>query len=143
MVLQVPADARPIEHDGTAKLRKIGGRPDTGEQQKLRRADRAGGEDHLAANACDLGPIIAAKTHAGRATIFDRDAFDQTIGQEPQVWPVEHLLQETARRRPSASALLVDVELKGPPVGAAVETTNSPDTGVGGVASCAARRVTT
>ena len=43
MILQIGADAGPVEHDGDAVLAQMFGRSDAGQQQDLGRSDRAGG----------------------------------------------------------------------------------------------------
>ena len=64
---------------------------------------------------------VLPPAHAGRALAVEQQAFDQAAGFQPQILPVQHRLEEAARRRPAPSALLVDVEIAGAFVVAGVE----------------------
>ena len=64
MVLQIRADARHIgDHPDAVRLQQRRG-TDAGELQKLRRVERAAGEDHLAA---------AARRGGAAPPVFDAD----------------------------------------------------------------------
>ena len=67
MVLQVLADPAELVDDGDAVRLQKRRRPDAGELEELRRADRAGGEDHLAAGGGVGGPAIVRELDADRA----------------------------------------------------------------------------
>ncbi len=61
------------------------------------------------------------------APAVEHQPFDQTAGFQPQVLPVQHRLEESARRRPAPAALLVDVEIAGAFVVAGVEVVDRRD----------------
>ena len=130
MILQVLADARLVEHERNAELGKLRGRTDAGQQQRLRRADRARRQDHLAAAARDSLLAVLPPAHAGGALAVELEAFDQAAGLEPQILPVQHRLEEAARRRPAPPALLVDVEIAAALVVAGVEIVGFRDAGL-------------
>src|SRR5262249_47745261 len=100
--------------------------------KNLDRADRAGGEDDLAAAARRLRAAAVAPAHAHRALAVEHDALHQATGFEPQIAAMEHRLKEAARRRPAPAALLVDVEDALSLVVAAVEARNPLDAGLFG-----------
>ena len=132
MILQIGADARPVEHDGNAELLQLLRRADAGQQHDLRRADRAGGEDDFAAAARRPRLSALGPAHAGGAPAVEHDAFDQAAGFEPQIGALERRLEEGARRRPAPAALLVDVEGADAFVVAAVEVGDGFDAGLFG-----------
>ena len=90
----------------------------------MRRADRAGGEDHFAAAARGLGDAVLTPAQARGALAVEHDGFDQAAGFEPQIRPLERRFEKCARRRPAPAALLVDVEGTDALVVAAVEVGN-------------------
>ena len=102
MILQVGADARPVEHDRDAVLLQLLRRADAGQQHDLRRADRAGGENDFAAAARRARLRRPAPAHAGGAPAVEHDAFDQAAGLEPQVGALERRLEEGAAPPTSA-----------------------------------------
>src|SRR4029077_15102176 len=127
MILQVLPDARPVEHDRDTEIEQIAPRPDAGEQQQLPRADRAGRENDLAPGARGLARAVLAPGHAGRAPAVELDALGEAAGFDPKVRPVEHRLPKSARRRPAPPAPLVDVEITGAFVVAAIEIVDRRD----------------
>ena len=104
--------------------------PTPGQLQNLRRADRAGRHDHLAAAARELRLAVLPEAHAVGALAVERHGFDQALRLEPQVLPVEHRLEKAARRRPAPAALLVDVVGAGAFVVAGVEVVDPLDAGL-------------
>ena len=135
MVLQVAADAGPVEHGIDAERRKPVGRPDAGAMQHLRRTDRAGAQDDFALGAGldDLAALHEA--HADGAAVLDDQLVDQHVLFQPQVGAVQHRLEEAARRRPASAALLVDVEIARAFIVAGVEIGNALDAHfLGGIA---------
>src|SRR5580700_9145248 len=103
MVMQVLADARPVQCDRQTEVPHVRGRTDPGKEQELRRADRARGEDNLALAACASRCAALSPAHADRALALEHDVLDQTTGLEPEVLPMQHRLQESACRRPAAA----------------------------------------
>ncbi len=72
---------------------------------------------------------------AGGAAILDDQAVDQHVFFQPQIGALQGGLEETARRRPAAAALLVDVEIADTLIVAGVEIRDPPDPHLfGGVA---------
>src|SRR5262249_5574257 len=59
--------------------------------------------------------------NAGGAPAVELHALGEASRLDPQVWPVHHRLEEAARRRPAPPALLVDVEIAGALIVAAIE----------------------
>ena len=75
VVLEVLADARAGRRATRhADLAQVVGRADAGEQQELRRAERAGREEMPRARAGDLRLAAVAVAHAGRAAALEVDA---------------------------------------------------------------------
>ena len=111
MILQIGADARPVEHDRNAVLAQMRGRPDAGQQQDLRRADRAGGEDDFAAAArrCASRRSCRQRTPAARLPSNTMPSARQPVSSR-RLARLQHRLEEGARRRPAPAALLVDVK---------------------------------
>ena len=68
-----------------------------------------------------------AETHAGGAAVLDDEAIDQHVLFKAQIGAMQSGLQKTPRRRPAASALLVDVEIADAFIVAGVEIRNFPD----------------
>src|SRR4051794_5252972 len=127
MILQIVADARPVEFDRDAELEQIPARADPGEEQELCRADRAGRQNDFAPAAGTARSAILAPAHAGRAPVDHVDAFDQASGFEPQVLPVQHRLEEAARRGPAPPARLIDVKIGRALIVAAIEIVDRLD----------------
>ena len=95
--------------------------------QHLYRSDRAGAQDHFALGAGLDGFAALHEAHAGGAAVLDDQAIDQHVLFEPQIGTLQCGLQKTARGRPAASALLVDVEIADALIVAGVEIRNSSD----------------
>src|SRR5262249_32244133 len=110
MILQVLADAGLAEHQGNAQARNPTGSADAGELEDLHRADRAGGEDHLAARVRGSARAVLPPAHPRRARAVELDLFDQAVHLEAQIRALERRLEKGARRRPASPAFLVDVE---------------------------------
>ncbi len=100
---------------------EIGGGPDARQHHDLRRAERAGRHDDLAAATRGARRALLAETYAGGALALEDQALDQATGLQPQVRPLQHRLEEAARRRPAPAALLVDVEIAGAFIVAGIE----------------------
>src|SRR5260370_37658586 len=111
MVLQIAPDALAVEHHLDAKRRQPLRRPDAGAMQHLYRSDRAGAQDHFAFGARLDDFATPDEAHAGAAALLDDQAIDQHLLFEAQIGTLQRGLQKTSRRRPAASALLVDVEI--------------------------------
>src|SRR5665647_589356 len=87
----------------------------------MRRADRTGRQNHLAAaTRAAQGPVLPP-AHAGGAAAREFQALDQTAGFEPEVFPMQHWLEKAARGGPAPAKLLVDVEIADAFVVAGVE----------------------
>ncbi|MNN31296.1 hypothetical protein D3C81_1449830 [compost metagenome] len=85
MVLEVLAHAGQVMHHGHAVPAQVRRRADAGRHQQLRRAERAGADDDLAARAQHhLGPIAPGQ-HAHRAAPFEQDPQHLRAGQHMQV----------------------------------------------------------
>ncbi len=127
MVLQIPSDALPVEDALDPKRRQPFRRPDAGAVQHLRRADRAGAQDHLAFGAGLDDFAASGEAHAGGAAVLDDEAVDQHVLFEAQIGALQRGLQEASCRRPAASALLVNVEIADALIVAGVEIRNFPN----------------
>ena len=115
MVLQVLADAGQRVHDLAAEAGEDIRAADARQLQKLRRADRAGGEDDLAARArLKTSPALRVAQADGAAP-FEDQPLGLRAGDEAQVGPVEDGLEEAARRAPAPAAALIDLEIIGSP----------------------------
>lgn len=137
MVLQIASHAGPVHHDVDAERREPLGRSDAGAMQDLDRADRAGGEDHLALGARLDGLAVLDEAHADGTALLDDQAVDQHMLLEPQVGPLQCGLEEAARRGPAPAALLVDVEITRALVVAGVEIRDALDAHLlCGIADC-------
>lgn len=93
-----------------AVARQFRRRADAGEQQELRRVDRAGAEDHFAAclQLHDLASL--ADLHAGGAGTFQQHAQGQRRAEHGEVGPRQGRVQEGARRATAFAVDLGDVE---------------------------------
>src|SRR5262249_26469977 len=98
------------------------------------RTDSARCEDHFSAAMCAAQVAVLPPAHAGRALAIQFQTLDQTAGFKLEVLPVQHRLEKPARRRPSASTLLIDVEVTDTLVVAGVEILD------GGIAVLVRRR---
>src|ERR1700741_4016961 len=87
----------------------------------MRRADGPSCEDHLSAATCAAQFAVLPPAHAGRALAVQFQALHEAFRFEPQVLAVQHRLEESARRRPPAPPLLIDVEVTDALVVAGVE----------------------
>jgi hypothetical protein len=112
MILQILPDAGPVEdHRNAMLLLQLRGRADTREHQKLDRAERPGREDHLSLRTRGFRDAVLPPAHAARARAIEVDLLGEAIRLQPQVLTIEHRLQESTRRRPAPSGLLVDVKI--------------------------------
>src|ERR1700689_648886 len=110
MVLQVGADARPIEHHRNTVLTQLFGRSDAGKQQNLWRPDRAGRENDFAA-AARLAYLAAfPPAHADGTPSIELDALDQAACFQPEIAAMQRWLEKRGRCRPAPAALLVHVK---------------------------------
>src|SRR4029077_13978653 len=124
VILKISPDALPIEDAINPERSKPFGGRDAGAVQALRRADRARAQDHFAPGAGLHDFAADLEAHAGRAALFDDQAIDQHVRFETQIGAIKRGLEEAARRRPAASALLVDVKIADPFIVARVEIRN-------------------
>ena len=114
MVHQVGADVRAVERDVDADLAQMVGRPDARQHQDLRRADRAGAEQHLALGAHGLLPAAAVAQHdADGAVALQRDAGDVDAGADLEVRAILGGPQVGVGRRPAAAVALRDLRQRG------------------------------
>src|SRR6185437_7129998 len=104
-----------------AEFRELRGRPDSRQHQQMRRADRAGGENDLAAAARLSRHAVLAPAHPGGALAGELKSFRQTTGFEPEIFPMQRRFEKAARRRPAPPALLIDVEIADALVVAGIE----------------------
>src|ERR1700758_1150416 len=121
MILQIGADAGPIEQHVDAVCAQVFGRADAGQHQDLRRSDRARGEHDFATAARAAQYASLPPAHADGGAASENQAFDQAAGLEPQIGAVEHRLQESARRGYTPAAPLIDMKGAAAFVVAAVE----------------------
>ena len=86
---------------------------DAGQLEEMRRADRAGGEDHLARRVGDLDAAGAREYDAGRALAVERDVVYQRAGHDLQIRPLRRRLQiglRGAGATPAAAGLLAPTD---------------------------------
>jgi len=85
VVVQVPADAGQVVHDAQAQRRQLAARPDSRQQQDLRRQQRAGGHQHLVPRADLLEPAGTPELHAAGAPAFEQHAGGVRAGEHGEV----------------------------------------------------------
>src|SRR4029453_6095974 len=122
-------DAGLVEHDRNAEAGELVADADAGELENLDRADRAGGQDPLAAGARGSARAVLPPAHPHSARAVELDLLDQTVQFEPQIGALKHRLEKGARRRPAPPALLVHVEDATALVVAGVEVGDALDAG--------------
>src|SRR3954468_11475274 len=105
MVLQVFPDAGFVENDRDAHFLQLGGWSDAGKQQRLRRSNGAGRQDHLALAARNLELAVLAVAHANCTLAVENDLVGQAAGFKPQVLTLEHRLEKPPRRRPAPATV--------------------------------------
>ena len=121
VILQVAADAGPVQQRREAERLQDIVRPDAGQGEDARRPDGTGGQDHFAARPHFGGVLPAPEPHPAGPPVLDHDTLHQDVRQKPQVGAMQHRFQEAARRGPATPSLLVDVKIAGALVVAAVE----------------------
>src|SRR5262249_35459814 len=112
-VLQVFADARPVEHDRNAVLAQLGGRADAGQQQQVGRSDAAGRENDVV-SARPTQRLLLPPPHPDSMATVELDALRMATNFEAQIGRFQCRLKESARRRPPPPAHLVDMEKASP-----------------------------
>ncbi|MCY1228496.1 hypothetical protein D9M72_408170 [compost metagenome] len=132
MILQVLADVRAFVADLDAVGLKHVAAADAGELKDLRRADRAGGKHGLAGCAGAFDRAIMLELDTGDAVAFDDQLAHMRLGQNRQVAALLRRAQERLRRVPADAGALVDVEIAGAFVAAAVEIRRFGNAGFGG-----------
>ncbi len=86
MVLQILADAGQVLHHGYPQFLQFHAESDAGELQQLRRAERAGAQDHLASRAyCFLSSTFEI-IHAACPSAFTHDARRHRTRDHAQIW---------------------------------------------------------
>src|SRR5215203_2965768 len=128
-VLEILADAGQVPDRPDAEAGEPLGVADARQLEDLRRADGAGGKDHLAGGAGEMALAVAPEQDAGRAPALENRALDLDAGLEPEIGPVQHRLEEAPRRAPAPAALLVDLEVGRALVVAGVEVFDRRDAG--------------
>ncbi len=131
MVLQVLADAGQRVQDLAAEAGEDFRAPDPRQLQELRRADRAGGQHDFAARAgLEASPALRV-AQAHRAPPLEDQPLGLRAHDEAQVGPFEDGLEEAARRAPAPAAALIDLEVPGALVVAAIEVVDFWDADFG------------
>ena len=110
MILQILADARQVEHHRHAERAQLAGRTDAGEEQKLRRVDRAAGEHHFLSGSNSVPPAAACIFDADRAAVLDEVARRLRLGEDGEVFPRRHRMQIGRRRAPAPAVFLRHLE---------------------------------
>jgi hypothetical protein len=134
VVLQVRTDSgtRHARRDAVA-LQQLG-RADTRQLQQLRRADRAGGQHHLARGPHRLcGCAVAHHLDTActrRGAVMPQQAAHVRAGPHLQVAALAHRAQECLVRIPAPAGALVDLEIADAFVVAAVEIALRRDPGL-------------
>ena len=121
MVLQIAADAGQVVPHGHPLVLQQRARPDAGDLEQVRRADRAGGENQFAGDIDPRLHALAPELEPACPPAVEQDAFRLGVGEDRQVGPVARRFQEGLRRVPARAPALVDHELAGALVVAVVE----------------------
>ena len=82
------------------------GRPDAGEQQKLRRVDGAAGEQNLPFGAGNVPLALSHILDADGAAVLDHDAGRLRLGQDGEIFARRGRMQIGGRRAPARTAFL-------------------------------------
>ena len=82
VVLHAGADAREFVPDLDAVVAQEVGRADARELEQVRRADRAGGEDHLGAGGSEGQPVAFEEFDADGALALKHDLLGVRLGEE-------------------------------------------------------------
>ncbi len=103
MVLHRLANARQVVPDFNSQFGQMRARPDAGQQQQLRRIQRATAQDHLP--PCARGECLPVfpPGHADGALGLQHDALGQRMRDHPQVAPLHRRPQIADRGRATAS----------------------------------------
>src|SRR5580658_4268133 len=70
----------------------------------MRRSDRSARQDHLTLGLDLLDGAATGEFDAGRALAVKKNAMDQRIGDQLQVWPLQRRVQITARGAGTSAA---------------------------------------
>ena len=112
VVVQVLPDAGQVAEHVDAALLQQGAGADARQLQDLRRADGAGGQDHLAPRRQPLaGQQLDPGCARAGAVRFDRDAPHLRVGPHGQVRPLPDRAQERLDAAPAPAAALVHLEV--------------------------------
>ena len=106
MVVQVATHARQFQLLCDAVLAQLFGATDAGQQQQLRRVDRAAGQHDL---ACGLGThafTLALEFDGDGTPVLDHDAFDHGAGRDGEVVAIARGVQVAGRRAPALTVFL-------------------------------------
>ena len=110
VVLQVLADPARVDLDVDAERAQLLGGPDPGEQQQLRGAERAGGEDHLARGLRDaLAPEAVPVGDARGPPAGQLHALHGGAGDDLEVAAVAHRAQVGVVGAPALAVALRDL----------------------------------
>ena len=93
VILHALPDTGQVMRDRDAEIGQMLLRPDAGQQQQLRRVDRAAAQDDLARGAHGAKFAVLAERHAGGAAAVQRDALGQCIGDDAQIGPLHRRTQ--------------------------------------------------
>src|SRR5215217_8586638 len=113
--------------DLDAQRLKPGAVADPGQLQQLRRAHRPGREHDLAAGAGLERLAALLPDDADGASVLDDHAGDVDAGLELEVRPLQHRLEKAPRGAPPTPGALVDLEVAGAEIVAAVEVGHGRD----------------
>ncbi len=111
MILQVLADPLELVHDADSVSPEFIRGTDTGEQQKLRRAEGPAAKDHLARSLGGLFAPVAAVAQAGRALAVEHDPGYLHVRNDREVRPVHHGMQIGGCRRAAFAVPVAAPEL--------------------------------
>ncbi|MCY1346045.1 hypothetical protein D9M69_321200 [compost metagenome] len=109
VVLQVLADAGQVHPQRNAQALQLGGRADAGEHQRLRRAEGAGGEDHLAPRAHFLDLLAVVVAHPDAARALEDQAVEGGVEIELEVGTLQVGPQVALGRAAALAVLLGDL----------------------------------
>src|SRR5262249_6190453 len=107
MVLQIFSRARQMMHARNAVLGKRGGIADACKHEELRRLERPGSQDHLAAGAQHLLLLALGVFDADGALALEDDARSLRLRLDAQIRPALHMRMDIAARRAPALAIVL------------------------------------
>ena len=113
--MEVLADPRQVDQHRNADGLQPARRADAGQQQQLRRVDRAGADDHLARGGRGLGATVADVLDAGAAPAVEQQPGGlRAVDQLQSLLPLQRRIEVRILHTVPLAVLDVDVVPAGP-----------------------------